>query len=92
MNATTLRDQLLRLPAPSAVTDYRVQVGVDSTADPAVWVFVVVDNVKADELWPQWDQLRERIRTHVVAEAGETNVYIRLWAAADLDQERQATA
>lgn len=93
MNTDALIELLETLHPVEAVEGYRVDHGPDSTGDPAVWVFVVVDDARLDDVWPVWDQLRQDIREAVARVAGtETMVYVRMWSADDLDEQVRATA
>lgn len=93
MNTDALREPLNALRPVEAVQEYRIETGKDSTGDPAVWVFVVVDDAHLDKVWPEWDQLRQDIREAVAGVVGsDVMVYVRMWSASELDVQAQATA
>lgn len=77
----------VQVPVPGAVVDYVVRTGLDSTSDPAVWVYVVVDDDKIEQLWDGWRQLRWDIREAVAGVAGpEPMTYIRMWGASSVQK------
>jgi hypothetical protein len=82
----------LQTPIPGAVARFELREGRDSTNDPAVWVYVVVNDDKIDNLWPAWDQLRQDIREAVADVAGPDVVtYVRMWAESEV-REHQVSA
>lgn len=92
MNADSLRESLNAHRPLEAVQDYRIETGTDSTGDPAVWVFVVVDDSRLDDVWPIWDQLRQDVREAVAGVVGsDVMVYVRMWSAAELVDAVPAT-
>jgi hypothetical protein len=86
----------LKVPVEGAVTDWRIRMGMDSTDDPAVWVYVFVDDPHIEAFWPIWADLRRQIRETVesVAEAaGEhVNTYVRMRAASETRELQAASA
>ena len=86
MTADALRESLNTLCPVQGVEDFRIEAGTDSTGDPAIWVFVVVDDARLDEVWPVWDQLRQDIREAVAGLVGsDVMVYVRMWSAGELE-------
>jgi hypothetical protein len=76
----------LTVPVPDAVARYEVQVGRDSTDDPAVWVYVVVNDDKIEPLRPKWRQLRWDIYETIARLAGAgVNTYVRMRATSELE-------
>ena len=81
-----VRQRLLAIPTtpPDALAGFELREGLDSTDDPALWVYVIVRDEKIEALWPDWSQLRQRIRDAVSEIAGEqVNCYIRMWAESE---------
>lgn len=81
-----IRQHLLAIPTspPDALAGFELRQGLDSTEDPAVWVYVIVRDDKIEALWSDWDQLRERIREAVSEVAGDQVItYVRMWAESE---------
>lgn len=93
MDLTRIKTRLSALtgPAREAVVDWHLQYGRDHDNDPAMWVYVVVKDDRADWLMnsPTWRELRERIRDVVAEETSpEVITYIRMWEESDTDEAR----
>lgn len=77
----------LTVPVPGAVARYIVEAGYDATDDPAVWVYVIVNDDKIAPLQPQWRKLRWDIYEAIARVMGSTvNPYIRMRAASELTE------
>ena len=66
---------------------WEVRVGLDSTNDEAVWVWVMVPDARIEEFNEEWAELRDQIRQRVRQQLGdpEAYVYIRMLAASEVD-------
>lgn len=91
MNEVILQNRLDALRPVQAVSGYHFTSGLDWSGDSAVWVFVLVDESRIEEMWPVWDQLREDIR-EVVAEVAGSDVlaYVRMRSSESHDDVRRA--
>lgn len=93
MDVAIIREHLRSLDPIEGVSGYEVETRLDSTGEDAVWIFVVTDDARLDDLWPVWPDLREQIRGAVARAVGaDPNVYVRMWSATELREQRQATA
>ena len=90
MNA--LRDRLEAIDlVPASVVGWHLEEGRDHTGDPAVWVYVIVDDDRIEEIWPIWDALRAEIRRVVVAETSPDVIpYVRMWAKSEVGDQAAA--
>ena len=94
LDAERIRNLLLdRIDTVEAVRDYHIETGLDSAWEPAVWVIVVIDEAREEELWPVWTPLRWEIRDLLWSLLGEdVNVCVRLWTTEDLKEHRCSAA
>ncbi|MXZ81071.1 MAG: hypothetical protein F4Z15_06825 [Gammaproteobacteria bacterium] len=87
ISSDTIEEALRRLPElPTPVSSWHVETGPDSTDDPAVWVWTMLedDEVELDKRL----QLRSLIRDRVAKEVGTSMiVYIRFRGASEVEQE-----
>ena len=85
MSATTA-SIVSELGAPSGlrtpVSSWRVEIGIDAAAEPAVWVWAMLDKEEAD--LDTGERLRDIVRDAVRRETGDESwVYVRFRSASD---------
>jgi hypothetical protein len=87
-NTTTSIESELRTlrPLPAPVSSWHVEAGPDATEDPAVWVWVTLeqDDVDAQTRAQMRDLVRSAVRTMVGDEAHW--VYVRFRAASEVEE------
>ena len=89
-NAVAIESALSGLEGlPASVSEWQIETGVDATDDPAVWVWVVLQDENVD--FPTRSQLKEIVREVVNEEIlKQTNdkllVYIRFLNASEVSQ------
>lgn len=87
--AAEIRAELRRLQdLPTPVSDWDVEVGEDSTNDPAVWVYVILE--REDINFATTTQIRDRVTDTVETLTKQQRwVYIRFRTASEFDQMKQ---
>lgn len=92
MNADTIKAKLtgLALAEQSAIADWDVTVGSDSTGDPAVWVFVIVRDDRLADFEPTWNDARWRIKGAVSEVAPEAFTYVRMQLESEVEHPMAA--
>ena len=80
MNAELIKSKLQALPLTnrSAIADWRVRTGLDSTGDPAVWVYVVLRDDLVESFEAGWEAARWQIKAAVAEVAPDVFTYIRM--------------
>jgi hypothetical protein len=66
---------------------WEIRLGLDSTNDEAVWVWVMVPDARIEEFQEEWADLRDEIRQRIREQLGDplAYVYIRMLAASEAD-------
>lgn len=86
---TTIKDAVARIVTRTegVRVGYEVRVGLDSTDDEAVWVYVLVPDERIDEFKAEWAAIRDDIRQRVHEQIGdpEVFVYIRMLAVSEIE-------
>ena len=87
--AAEIRAELQRLQdLPTPVSDWDVEVGEDSTNDPAVWVYVILE--REDVNFATTTQIRDRVTNTVETLTKQQRwVYIRFRTALEVEQLKQ---
>ena len=64
-----------------------VRLGIDSTNDDAVWIYVVVPDERLDEFQSEWQSIREAIRQAIQSQPGndDVSVYVRMRLASEVE-------
>lgn len=81
--ATDIKAALSELrDLPTPVNSWLVETGLDSTDDPAVWVWVILEDEDAD--FQTRSQLRKIVQRKVLSEAHDMSwVYVRFRGASE---------
>lgn len=81
--ATTIESALAELRnLPTPVSSWQVETGLDSTDDPAVWVWVMLEEEDVD--FDTRSRLRDIVRARVRRETDDTSwVYVRFRGASE---------
>ena len=81
--AETIESALAELRELPAVSSWQVETGPDATDDPAVWVWVMLEDEGVD--FQTRSQLREIVRDQVRHETNDGSwVYVRFRTASEL--------
>jgi hypothetical protein len=64
-----------------------IRVGLDSTDDEAVWVYVIVPDERIEEFYEEWTDVRRQIKELIQDELRnpEMFVYVRMKAASEVE-------
>ena len=87
--AAEIRAELQRLQdLPTPISDWDVETGEDSTNDPAVWVYVILE--REDVNYATMSEIRHRVRKSVETLTKKQRwVYIRFRTALEVEQLKQ---
>ena len=73
---------------PTPISDWDVEIGEDSTNDPAVWVYVILE--REDVNFATTTQIRDRVTNTVETLTKQQRwVYIRFRTASEVEQLKQ---
>lgn len=87
ISSSTIEEALQQLPKlPTHVSSWHVETGLDSTDDPAVWVWAMLEDDEVE--FEKRLHLRSLIQDRVNQETGTSiTVYIRFRGASEVVQE-----